>query len=483
MAGRAGGTVVLLFLCLAWISVAEGGEGLGKRLKNLKPGSWDEWMAVGEGFAAKGTPKDLARARLLFEACLRAAPPALADRAASLLIDVHLHEKAPFRGSFAAARLLRRLARKTREESAIRRFEKLRAEVLSKKRALLEKANKAKEEGRTRDAEKALREALVLPFTVPAEVGDPVDEGAILARLTELSKGMEKAVRARYEGKKIHCQTCEGRSATTCSTCKGRGKEKKVVSPGPGRTPGTYWVKCTRCEGFGLVMCSHCGFTGFDLRLLDGRDRKAFSDYAKWIAPLLREPDLAEALDKAQDAALRVFFDLPDTFLPDDRNVGRLFPLRRSTTIPSAYMELWKRRNGAVDRYNLLIDLGVVSARTLKPYLLPLSMRRAAKPRAPLRREIEATSPMPPERVAAFPDFYHDRWVAVRGTFTGTVDLAGYRVLSFLSIDGEASSGTVFYGWMPIAQKGARILSETSPKLKRLASFSHTYPFNSIRAF
>jgi hypothetical protein len=333
-----------------------------------------------------------------------------------------------------------------------------------------------------RDAEKALLQTLVLPFTVPAEVGERVDEAAVLARLAELSGLMEKSVRERYEGKETHCATCDGRSATVCPRCGGRGKEKKVVPPGPGRTGGTFWVKCERCEGYGLVMCTHCNYTGFDLRLLDGPERKSFTDYAKWVAPLLRKPDLAEALDKAQDAALHVFLQLPDTFLPDDKNVGYLFPLRQRTTIPSSFMGLWKRRNGAVDRYNLLIDFGVISARWLKPYRLPLAMRRTIRPRRPLGREIAGTSPTPPELVAAFRDFYHDRWATVRGTFTGAVDLAGFRVLSFRSIEGDTPSGMVFYSWGPKGKDGARILSEASSKLKPLAAFSHTYPFNDVGA-
>ncbi|MHC4780612.1 MAG: hypothetical protein ACYTFG_18740, partial [Planctomycetota bacterium] len=165
-------TTLAVLLAILWALPAWGGDDLSARLKGLEKGQYPRWLEVAALLVERGTPKELERARVLCEGCLHSAKDETSDKAALLLVEIHLAPKGPHHAPGAASRLLMRLARKSGEESILRRLEELRASILPKKRALLEKEATARERGLLKNAEDALREALTMPFTVPAEVGD-----------------------------------------------------------------------------------------------------------------------------------------------------------------------------------------------------------------------------------------------------------------------------------------------------------------------
>jgi len=260
------------FFAILWIAMHGIGparaEDPADRAQALVPGQWQAWIEAAENLVRRGTLKDLEAARHLYEACFRASEDARSRVAVERLVSLHLHPRALFRSRRAALGLLMYLARKTGEESFLERIDSVRLDILPEKRKEVDWGDKALGAGKLRKAEGHYRAALLLPFSLPVEVGEGVDDRELIRRLVSLSLRLEKAHRDRFEGKDPKCPVCQGRSARVCPRCKGE-KRIKQVQPGlPDMPPTPYYVKCPKCKGYGMIMCEACQCSGFRLCLL-----------------------------------------------------------------------------------------------------------------------------------------------------------------------------------------------------------------------
>jgi hypothetical protein len=376
------------------------------------------------------------------------------------------------------------MVRKKEDDRVLRGIEALREKIVPQKKKGLQQAERALKAGLPRAAEGHLRRLLLLPFSIPDEVGGRIGDPEIHQQLIEVSQKIEKTGRARFAGKEPRCQTCKGQCAHQCTRCKGSGYVQQVVPATPENpTGGVNYIRCPTCKGYRVVMCQICSYTGFNLQLLDEGEAKALAEYAKRCVPLIKRDDIEDGLEAAQTLYLRLQITLPDTFLPKDPNTNSLFPLRQRTNIPNRFHLMWDAPKAAVKRMNILMDFGVVAARAMRPYNLLLQYSRTRRLKRDYFKEMVRTVPVPPEWISAFPSFFHDRWISARGIYQGPVDISGFRVLTFLKVTGEAPSDIAFMVWGPRGKNGARTLSEISMGLKRLSTFSYTYPFAGMEAF
>ncbi|GEM_PF-2956987 len=477
--------VGLMVLLASFASTASAADP-DKELEALEPGEWSSWLSAAEKRTQAGGRRDLEAARHLLEVCLVAGDSETASTAAGMLVRIHLHENAPGPGAKAAVSLLMYIAGKNPAPEVLERIESLRAAFSAKKKALVREATEAEEAGRLDEAETAWREALGLPFAVAGKVGQRLTEDGLLQRLSSVNERIEARILSRSTAASHLCPACEGKSAHVCPTCDGKGWIRKIVSdPGGSASGKRVKVKCSRCKGLGIVMCETCKWTGLNLGLLPPDEATRLAKYAKYAATLLRKRRLDEAVKLAQQTALELRLDLPDTFHPDDPQAAHLFPYRREKNWPRTFVDTWNARGGdaVLDRYNLLLDFAVVASKTMRPYRLLIGLENTSRPVRRLDEAVKATVPLSPDRLSAFPAFYHDRWVSMRGTFTGPEDIEGFRVLTFLGIPGPNTDDVVSYVWGERGKAGARLSAEFHGCFRPLAKFAYAYPFEEANAW
>jgi hypothetical protein len=232
-----------------------------------------------------------------------------------------------------------------------------------------------------------------------------------------------------------------------------------------------------------MIMCRACQCSGFDLKQLGSRDARALGEYSKAIVRLIAKRRIGDALEKAQEYALGVRLTVPDTFLPETPDVAYLFPFSEKTEVPAGLENLWKSRDKAIEKINLLVDFGIYIARTLRPYRIHGQVSRTAKDVRRAAEEIPYTVPFPPERLSAFPGFYADRWVCARGTAGKKTELPGFRGLDFFTLKGEAPNDLVFSVWTPTSRIGAKKAGVVDPSLRHLRTFASSYPYMEAESF
>jgi hypothetical protein len=303
-------------------------------------------------------------------------------------------------------------------EAATRRLEELRQAHDENKSRLVEKANGFLAKRRFDLAVKILDDAYRLPL------GDgSLSDRSLLERLAHAYREMGKEL-SRLDLKEVvpTCSTCGGTGYMECKKCKGTGKVKgktpdELVTGVDGskyKKGGEVEMKCPYCKATGGKICSGCAGLGLNMALLPAALGKNLRSMATSLKRLEKRKDPWDAIRKTWEKVVALRLHIPAGFKVEGvKGDDGLVPPDDSRVDRKSLEKMWEGFS-EVDKHKFLLSFSVRAASYLRSVFLHDSGRKSLAEKAPYDL---ATSRIPFDvaPVAAFPEIFHDRWIAVRG--------------------------------------------------------------------
>jgi hypothetical protein len=463
-----------------------------RRLARLAPDDYDgrfklALWGMGMGEKAKRQGRDL------FEDIAFSTGGDLGAKALYRLGLYHLTQGRTYWDRKRAARLLLKAA-DFGNEAAARRVTELKTEFGERKQNLLEKADRLLASRRFDTATRTLRDAYRLPLGV-GSLSDP----AVLERLAFAYAEMGKELR-RLDDKKVQpaCPVCAGTGFQPCRKCKGTGKVKKKKPPelvtgieGSSYKKGeTVDVKCAFCKGTGGEPCRTCGGLGLNFEILPESSHKALRAMAASIKRISKRKDPWDAIRKTWARVVANRLHIPagynvstvsgtDKFIPPD-----------VTLVDRPSLKKFWEAAGGQEKHRFLLGFTGLSAQYLRPIFMHDRARNTLRTRAPLDLA-PSTMPLDIETVAALPEIFHDRWIAIQGKISRSRGRRGKKggtdwdddSFKWVFLKGRGRTPLRCFYWTPIDGREKHTLLaklKISDAFRHLERFVWAYPYQDV---